>query len=373
MKAGSAEGLRQTPHENSDASRSHSELRFDKQRADEKTPSEAKEASDEFLVSGKRIRLSNLAKRASKARKAFLFYSIMNSIALVAAVSCGTLCLSIAIGFLELTDANITNEDKVCMLNWLGRIVLAASFLAWVRYVFWDGWLFYPPSIPVAGRRGTTRNWYNSITFVVNEEPAEVADGLAYALNLSLRSKLRSITIMIWGIVAFASSLLIFMVTAWNVVTADGFAIALSGMVTENVAAIQEWLIFIVTFGGNSEFLIERTAAETILWDAPWAFAIFSIAPLCSLLLAHQLIVNAIDMRWSLLSTPDVMYRMLKAVLLVRNSSKDYKYPNAVTDARELVLEYGANEIPEDFMDTEGRLFFYSENMRKEFLRGSSP
>lgn len=173
---------------------------------------------------------------------------------------------------------------------------------------------------------------------------------------------------MVWGIAVSVTSIAVVTVTTVNYWFVHEFSAALAALVSENWEYVQYGVIYAVRFG-------ETRGAEELAFSGvpePLAFGLFLVAPSIALLFAQQLIVNAIDMRWSLLSTPDVLYKMLKYVLLVRNTTKDYTFEHAVRDARELVLLYGVNEIPEDFVDTEGRLFFYSENMRQEFLRGSA-
>lgn len=346
----------------------HFLLADNKGKVADKSEQSSTSNTDEFIVGGKRIKLAKLARRAARERRRYLYLSLLNGIGLILAVSVSAILLSVSIGLVEFHGA-ATVTHRIDILNVIGRVLFAESFLAWFVFIFLDGWIFYPPSNPVDGRRGTTRGWYNAITFMVNEEPAEVADGLTKALNMSLRSKLRSSMIMVWGIFFALLPLVAVISTFENYFTDIRFSKALAVLVTENVAYFQASVVSFITLGRGDLTGVE---AGTIFFSNEIALLLFLFMPFGSMWFGYQLIDNAIDMRWSLLSTPDILYKMLKNVLLVRNQARNYTLDDALKDARELTMEFGVDKIPEDFIDTDGQLFFYSENMRHEFLRGSS-
>jgi len=310
----------------------------------------------------------DIVKEASKRRRAHFLFTFLSALLLILVVAMVSIATSVSLNFVSIVGMDVPLGTRYALVDLASWILLVIAGCIWGIYVFWDGWFLYPPSNPVRGRRGTTRQWFNDITFMVNQEPAEVTEGLTGALNASLNSKIRSTHIFFWGLALMLSFLAITTVTLLNIMLVNDYFLHLSNNVYDSIHGIQFVLVYVISFGTTTigdRPELESGSIVMLLW--------FLLGQMLGAWVGFQLIRNAIDMRWSLLTTPDVLYLMLKNTLLVRNNARDYDLDDAIVDARQHVFGHGINKTPEDFVDMEGRLYFYSSIARDAFLGTGRP
>jgi hypothetical protein len=310
----------------------------------------------------------DIVKRASGRRRAHFLFTFLSAFLLIIVVANVSISASISLNSISFVGVDVPLDVRYSLIDGVSRFLLFTSISIWLFFVFLDGWFLYPPSNPIRGRRGTTRDWFNAITFMVNQEPAEITEGLTAALNASLNSKIRSAHIFIWGLALLLSFLAIIIITIFNTILVDDYFLHLSSNVHQTIHFMQRWLIYFISFGqttigGRTEFQDGNFLMLTL----------FLSGQLMGAWIGFQLLRNAVDMRWSLLTTPDILYMMLKNMLLIRNDARDYDLDDAIADARYQVFRHGIDKTPEDFVDMDGRLFFYSDNAREAFQRSGRP
>lgn len=310
--------------------------------------------------------LGEFARIAKRRRRSVNILNLTNGLLLILGSGAAALTLGIAIGLLHFGAEPTPAQARLNAIETVSLFSLFLSFILWCKFVWLDGWLFYPPSEPSEGKRGVTREWYHSITYMVTEEPGDIARGLADALNINLKVKTRAVSILNWGMLIAITSASLLACVWIKVATSTDFAELMTVDVEQSTSEIQSFLASIAQLGRTGSAALSEPPQFT--W---WGAAIcYSIVPFSALYFSQEIVRNAIDMRWSLLTTPDILYKMQKNVLYVLNDGRDYTWEQAVIDARTDILQYGIARIPEDFIDMKGRLFFYSGQVRKEFVTG---
>jgi hypothetical protein len=164
-----------------------------------------------------------------------------------------------------------------------------------------------------------------------------------------------------WGIAILSSSLLLLITAVYSIIAGDFYDHAFIS-VGENLAAARQFTLGIIGGEASSAELGRYTVH---FWTTIVVFLPASLAAFIGFHVGR----NAYDMRWSLLTTPDVLYKMLKHFLIAKNTHRDYLLEDVARDAKRLVKEYGIRKQPVDFIGMDGKLFFYDDLARSVFLQ----
>jgi len=303
----------------------------------------------------------SLFDRAAKKRAEILLLNIVNSILLIVSVSITFVLVMASTGAITISGLELGPAGSYGIYFCTSMLWLIASALIWLRFVFFEGWFLYPPSRPVDARRGDTKTWYDAVTRFVQDEPEPIALGLSKALRVTVRTKIKATNLFMWGIAILSSSLLLLITAVYSIIAGDFYDHAFTS-VGENLAAARQFTLGIIGGEASSAELGRYTVH---FWTTIVVFLPASLAAFIGFHVGR----NAYDMRWSLLTTPDVLYKMLKHFLIAKNTHRDYLLEDVARDAKRLVKEYGIRKQPVDFIGMDGKLFFYDDLARSVFLQ----
>ena len=304
----------------------------------------------------------SLLDRAKRTRAKRLILSVINSLLIIISATATSILVFSYLGIITIMGAELSIADRYNLMVGLSLFWMTVSIIIWFRYIFLGGWFRYPPSIPRKGKFGDTREWYHAITNFVQDEAPQIADGLSTSLVTTIRTKIKSAHLLVWGVTLAYISLMICVALLYRIVTKNYYEYALNN--TDGIVrGFREFVVGL--FGGQISTSISASSLDIHIW----ALIITILPPIAILFFAFQILLNAFDMRWSLLTIPDVLYKILKHYLMARNPHKDYLQRHAAQDAKAYVKTFGISKHPEEFIGMDGNLFFYSELARTAFLQ----
>lgn len=328
-----------------------------------------KEADYESLIASAKSKASRIRVLSGIAQ------TIIVGVIIILAMA-SAIYLSASLGLVNLAGADVSQltQSRYAILSVLPLIFLAASMLVWIAFILAGGWFLYNPSDAAAGKLGATRKWYNSLTDALSENYPSVASGLTRALKISLTAKIRAINLYFFSLLSIIVLCMALISIFINYSGAE-FRGVVAREVTDNLQSIQ--LMVLNFFSDNrATDLIVRGEVSLVEPSSIVCWAMFTLAPFLALFISYQLLRNAIDMRWSLLTSPDTVRRFMYMFVYRRNQDKNLMDEYAWDATHHYFLRNALTWAPEDFVGMDGRLFFYSDDVLDEvdkFARTPKP